>query len=629
MISTKCSTNLHQGGGITKLKRFFAYLAANFKKSILLRQLFLFVVLLCSIIHSYGQGNLSKTVSVSMTRQPIHAVLDAIEHQGDFHFSYVREMVHADSLVSVHVSHKTVKQVLDQLFQGSMSYKDAGNQLLLQPNREKYFFVSGHITDGATGQPLHNASVYEGVQLISAMTNDQGYYRLRLRERDKDRPIPVMLTVSKELYKDTIMMVTGGYDQEISVSIKPAAPITLGIVDVNQYSRVSESWFGKVFLTSKQRYQSLNLSKFFADQPYQTSLLPGLGTHGKLSSQVVNKVSLNFIGGYTAGLNGVEISGAFNIDQKDVKYAQFASLFNVVGGKMEGVQLSGLHNQVMDSVKGLQASGFSNMTAKGYKGVQLAGIFNVSTGETRGVGAAGVFNVYWKDHYGVMAAGIGNMTRAKENGVQAAGVFNVGVRENGVQAAGVFNAADTASGVQVAGVLNIARVLKGVQVGVVNYADSSDGYSIGVVSIVRRGYHQLLVYNTELLPLNLAFKSGNKKLYSLILAGANFAEGSRAYSFGYGIGKSFKDYSVEVSEQNLYLGSWETMGTLARLQMAWNKELSRHTRIFAGPALTLYFSNNEPGVEGYKTRVPGPYGAFKFNDNMKFWFGWHIGFSFF
>lgn len=594
-----------------------------------MRQFFLFVVLLCGVTCSYGQGNLSKTVSISMTRQPISAVLQVIEDLGNFHFSYVREMVHADSLVSVRANNKTVKQVLDQLFQGSVAYKESGNQLLLQPNREKWFFVSGHVTDGSTGQPLHNASVYEGVQLISTMTNDQGYYKLRLREKDKDRPMPVMLTVSKELYKDTIMMVSGGYDQEISVSIKPAAPITLGIVDVNQYSRVSESWFGKVFLTSKQRYQSLNLSKFFADQPYQTSFLPGLGTHGKLSSQVVNKVSLNFIGGYTAGLNGVEISGAFNIDQKDVRYAQFASLFNVVGGKMEGVQLSGLHNQVRDSVKGFQASGFSNMTTKGYEGVQLAGIFNVSTGETRGVGGAGILNVYWKDHYGVMAAGIGNMTRATEHGVQAAGVFNVAQREDVVQAAGVVNVADTANGVQIAGVVNAARVLKGVQVGVFNYADSSDGYSIGVISIVRRGYHQLLVYNTELLPFNLAFKSGNKKLYSLIIAGGSFVEGAKAFSFGYGLGKSFKDYSVELTEQNLYLGNRSSLGTLARLQLAWNREIGKNVRVFIGPAFTLYFSEKEPGVSGYKTRLPGPYGAFTFNEHMRYWFGWHVGFSFF
>ncbi|OMP77120.1 hypothetical protein BW716_21320 [[Flexibacter] sp. ATCC 35208] len=576
---------------------------------------------------SYAQGNLSKTVSVTMTRQPISSVLDAIEIQGDFHFSYVREMVHADSLVSVRANHRTVKQVLDQLFQGSVAYKDAGNQLMLQPNKEKWFYVSGHITDGSNGQPLNNASVYEGVQLISTMTNDQGYYRLRLRE--KERPMPVMLTVSKELYKDTIMMVASGYDQDISASIKPAAPITLGIVDVNQYSRVSDTWFGKVFLSSKQRMQSLNLSRFFANQPYQTSLLPGLGTHGKLSSQVVNKISVNFIGGYTAGLNGVEISGAFNIDQKDVRFAQFASLFNLVGGKMEGVQIAGLHNLVIDSVKGLQAAGISNITTKGFVGVQLSTTYNGANGETRGLGASGIVNIYRKNSYGVMMAGVGNMNTTTIQGVQAAGVFNMAEMLKGVQVAGVVNAADTTEGVQVAGLINVTRVLKGVQVGVVNYADSSDGYSIGVISIVRRGYHQLLVYNTELLPFNLAFKSGNKKLYSLIIGGASFMEGSKAYSFGYGIGKSYKDYSVEITEQNLYLGSWEMVGTMARLQTAWNKEIGKNARIFIGPAFTLYFNSKDANVEGYKSRLPGPYGAFKFNDNLRYWFGWHVGFSFF
>ncbi|WPV65028.1 hypothetical protein [Chitinophaga sp. LS1] len=593
----------------------------------MLRQLFLFVVLLCGVMCSYAQGNLSKTVSVTMTRQPISSVLDAIEIQGNFHFSYVREMVHADSLVSVRANHRTVKQVLDQLFQGSVAYKDAGNQLMLQPNKEKWFYVSGHITDGSNGQPLNNASVYEGVQLISTMTNDQGYYRLRLRE--KERPMPVMLTVSKELYKDTIMMVASGYDQDISASIKPAAPITLGIVDVNQYSRVSDTWFGKVFLSSKQRMQSLNLSRFFANQPYQTSLLPGLGTHGKLSSQVVNKISVNFIGGYTAGLNGVEISGAFNIDQKDVRFAQFASLFNLVGGKMEGVQIAGLHNLVIDSVKGLQAAGISNITTKGFVGVQLSTTYNGANGETRGLGASGIVNIYRKNSYGVMMAGVGNMNTTTIQGVQAAGVFNMAEMLKGVQVAGVVNAADTTEGVQVAGLINVTRVLKGVQVGVVNYADSSDGYSIGVISIVRRGYHQLLVYNTELLPFNLAFKSGNKKLYSLIIGGASFMEGSKAYSFGYGIGKSYKDYSVEITEQNLYLGSWEMVGTMARLQTAWNKEIGKNARIFIGPAFTLYFNSKDANVEGYKSRLPGPYGAFKFNDNLRYWFGWHVGFSFF
>lgn len=568
----------------------------------MLKQLFLFVILLCSVTCSNAQAILSKTVSVTMNRQPISSVLEAIERQGNFHFSYVNEMIHADSLVSVKANNRTVRQVLDQLFQGSLQYRESGSQLLLQPSREKWFYVSGHITDAATGRPLINVTVYESVQLVSSMTNDQGYYRLRLRERE--RPMPVMLTVSKELYKDTMMVVASGYDQEINTGIKPAPPITLNIVDVNQYSRVSDTWFGKVFLTSRQRMQSLNLSRFFAKQPYQYSILPGLGTHGKLGSQVVNKISVNMLGGYTAGLNGVEVSGIFNIDQKDVRYFQAAGVFNVVGGKMQGAQFAGLHNHVIDSVTGFQASGISN----------------VANGPVNGVGAAGIVNTYTNDVHGVAMAGIANVITGTAHGLQAAGIANL---------------ADTTRGVQMAGVVNVTRHLKGVQIGVVNYADTSDGYSIGVVSIVRRGYHQLMVYNSELLPFNLAFKSGNKRLYSLIVGGVSVGENTKAISFGYGMGKSIplnpkSTIDVEIVEQNLFLGDWESAGTLVRLQPSWNRELMKNIHFYAGPAFILYFNNDsETHIAGYKTKIPGPYRAADFGSGFHGWIGWHIGLSFF
>jgi hypothetical protein len=574
----------------------------KFLKSLLLKQLFLFVILLCSITCSNGQAILSKTVSVSMNRQPISSVLEAIERQGNFHFSYVNEMVHTDSLVSIKANNRTIRQVLDQLFQGSLQYKESSNQLLLQPNREKWFYVSGHITDATTGRPLINATVYESVQLVSTMTNDQGYYRLRLRERE--RPMPVMLTVSKELYKDTLMIVGSGYDQEISAGIKPASPITLNIVDVNQYSRVNDTWFGKVFLTSRQRMQSLNLSRFFAKQPYQYSILPGLGTHGKLGSQVINKISVNMLGGYTAGLNGVEFSGIFNIDQKDVRYFQAAGVFNVVGGKMQGVQFAGMHNHVMDSVTGFQA----------------AGISNVGNGPINGVGAAGIANLYTKDVHGVAMAGIANVIAGTAHGLQAAGIINM---------------ADTTRGAQLSGVVNVTRHLKGVQIGVVNYADTSDGYSIGVVSIVRRGYHQLMVYNTELLPFNLAFKSGNKRLYSLIVGGVSVGAHTKAISFGYGMGKTIPlnpktSVDIELVEQNLFLGSWESAGTLVRLQPSWNRELMKNIHFYAGPAFILYYNNDTgPHIDGYKTKIPGPYRAANFGAGFYGWIGWHIGLSFF
>jgi hypothetical protein len=37
---------------------------------------------------------------------------------------------------------------------------------------------------------------------------------------------------------------------------------------------------------------------------------------------------MNVIGGYTAGVDGLEMGGVFNINQKDVRYFQMAGVFN-------------------------------------------------------------------------------------------------------------------------------------------------------------------------------------------------------------------------------------------------------------------------------------------------------------
>ena len=133
---------------------------------------------------------------------------------------------------------------------------------------------------------------------------------------------------------------------------------------------------GRFLLSSKQKVQSLNLKNFFTSRPFQVSFTPGLSTHGKLSSQVVNNFSLNVIGGYTAGTNGVEIGGIFNIDKKEVKYVQAAGIFNMAGGNVKGVQMAGINNTVLDTVKALQAAGVRNYVKGKLNGVQLAGVYN-------------------------------------------------------------------------------------------------------------------------------------------------------------------------------------------------------------------------------------------------------------
>jgi hypothetical protein len=616
-----------------------------------LKQLFLFVALFSFITRGYAQSILSKTVSVNVTRQPLATVLDNIGMQGDFHFSYIRDFIRDDSLVTVNANHKTVKQVLDMMFQGGCQYKEMGNQLIIQRSvisKEKWYYVSGYITDAVTGSPVSNASVYERMQLISTMTNEQGYFRLKLRERD--RPSVAAITVSKDLYKDTAMIITSGYDQEITAGIKPANPIMLSVVDVNQHTRVEQTWLGGFFLSSRQRMQSLNLSDFFTRQPYQSSLIPGLGTHGKLGAQVVNKVSLNMIGGYTAGLNGYEVAGVFNIDKKDVKYVQVAGIFNIVGGKMTGVQASGMHNQVLDSLKGVQISGISNIVRNSFvgmqasstynraqgngNGVQTSGVLNVTGGYTHGVQAAGVLN-RTEELHGVQIAGMGNIASDTVLGAQLSGIFNYTKKVEGVQISGIGNiATDTVRGLQVSGMFNYAKMLKGVQVGIVNIADSSDGYSIGLLNIVKKGYHQLVIYNDEMQDLNLAYKSGNNKLYTILMGGMSLNSNEKAYSLGLGLGHIFRvseklNISAEFVSQAVYLGNWENTQSLNRFQGALNYRLRKGITLFGGPAFTLNYAPDSPPVHGYRVSLPGRYRAISMGDQMSGWFGWHVGIGFF
>jgi hypothetical protein len=565
-------------------------------------------------------------------------VLDTISQQGAFHFSYLKEFIHDDSLVTINVYKKPVRYVLDMLFQGYFQYKEVGNQVIIQQvntTKEKWYAISGQVKDAVTGQPVYNASVYEGAQLMSTMTNEQGYFRLRLRE--KERVNVVLVTVSKDLYKDTAMIIAGGHDQEMIAMLKPAPPIMLSVVDVNQRSHVEQTLLGGFFLSSKQRMQSLNLSEFFTKQPYQYSIIPAVGTHGKLGSQVINKVSVNMIGGYTAGLNGVEFAGIFNIDQKAVQYVQLAGLFNVVGGHMKGLQAAGIHNHVMDSLNGVQLTGFSNIVKYGFRGVQAAGGYNKAGDTSHGIQIAGGLNLHTGFMHGVQIAGYGNISHSNVNGLQIAGGFNYRKYSGrGVQLAGLVNLSeDTITGMQVSGMLNYAKVLKGVQIGLINVSDSSDGYSIGIVNIVRKGYHQLLVYNNEFMDLNLAYKSGNRKIYSVMVAGMNLRSKEKAFTYGYGIGHVFhssgkEDITAELTTHLIFLGNWDATQGLVRLQPAWNRRLANKMTFFAGPTISLYFSDpDDVPIAGYKSRFPGPYGSFTINKSLSAWFGWHVGFSFF
>lgn len=606
---------------------------------------FVMVALLLGVQLSLtAQNLLQRRLTMEVNGQRLDHVLEILSNKGDFYFSYSSGIVARDSLVSLKVNNRPVKEILQLLFNQSYEFRESGNYVIIRKapirmtlvtqkgvTEDKIYSVSGFVYDEQSGTAIREASIYEKTILASALTNTEGFFKIRLKS---SKASVAELTVSKEFYEDTTVYIQTRLDQQLSITLMPALgggenvvirpedylspdttlhvskPDTLAktpLPETRDSIKVQRTGIGKFLLSARQKVQSINLKKFFTTRPFQFSLVPGVGSHGYMSAQVVNNFSLNLLGGYTAGTNGLEIGGLFNIDKKEMKYVQVAGLFNAVGGQVKGVQVAGVNNLVLDSVKALQVAGVNNMVKGKMSGLQIAGVYNHVSDSVKGM----------------QVAGVGNFTNRKTSGLQIAGVANIAGRQM--------------NGVQVAGVLNYSKRLRGVQIGLINIADTSEGYSIGLINIVLKGYHKLAFSANEYQNLQLSFKTGNAKLYSILQAGMNMSDSNKLYSFGYGLGTELplnrkKTFTLnpELSSQYLYLGSWDYMNLLNRIQLNVTLRLGKHVSLFGGPAFSLYVSDQHDSFSGYRAPLPpAGYHQFSFSQRTSGWFGWNAGISFF
>ncbi len=100
--------------------------------------------------------------------------------------------------------------------------------------------------------------------MVSTLTDENGYFRLRL----KDKSSLTAITVSKQQYADTSIMLSSLSDQPFRVLIIPSK-----IPDVTPpvVKPVEKTQLGDFFLSSKQKIQSLNLN-FLVESPFQSRI---------------------------------------------------------------------------------------------------------------------------------------------------------------------------------------------------------------------------------------------------------------------------------------------------------------------------------------------------------------------
>lgn len=603
----------------------------------MIKKILFFILFLGMLKKGFTQSNLlQQKVSINASKQKLSDVLQKISAAGNFYFSYNSKIIKGDSVVSFNCSNMPVNEALEKLFNHTIDYKASGRYVILHkrvtpplPPQASIttYTIKGFVKDESTGVGVANASIYEKTKLASALSDGNGYFVMKIKTKSP-RPL---LFVSKENYYDTSIAVALPAIESVNVLIQnmyrpviDTATITIisptdtvpviipdSTIRITQAEKppvdttlvAEKTGWAKFVLSTRQRIQAINLSKFYTTRIYQLSLVPGLSTHGKLSSQVENIISINAIGGYTGGTAAFEAGGVFNINRKNTAYLQAAGVFNVTGGNMKGLQAAGVHNHVLGRATGLQAGGVSNFSSQSFTGLQVAGVYNHADDSLQGAQISGVANYTAQKTKGIQIAGVGNIVKGSMNGVQVAGVFNY------------------------------AKTMNGLQIGLINISDSSNGYSVGLINFVRSGMHQLSFSTNEITNTNIAFKTGNPKLYSILHAGYNFSDSNKVFSYGYGVGTVINPgrkitVQPELLSRYLYTGSWSNSNILNSLYLNLQANISNKFAVYAAPVVNFYFSTQTSGVKDYRFPVkPVGYPSLIQQDKFTAWIGFSVGLS--
>ena len=593
---------------------------------------------------------LERAVTISIREERMDVALRKISVQGGFTFSYNSQIIDAGRVVTVSFTNRTIREVLDQLFDGTIQYKEKGRYVILSKAPPKERVVGGYVTDENTGERLKNVTVYDPVSLSSTITDAYGYFEIEL----KDPMANVTLVVNKLNYADTLLTIPSDEIRLLNIGIKNKTDKIMVMAD-SVGKKIKRFWQTKV-LTSVQDINMVNVT----DTLYRTvqmSVVPFIGTNHKLSGNVINDYSFNVYGGYSLATKKLEIGSLFNIDRGYVHGAQFAGIFNTVGGdvhafqsaglinlvagKTDGAQVAGLMNIDWGTTHGFTAAGLLNFTRRDSYGVKFAGLLNSSLREQRGWHAAGLANFALRKTTGVQMAGLTNFTGDSVGGLQISGLANAALRRvRGVQVAGLINVAvRDMNGLQLSGLVNYAHRLHGAQVGIINIADSVRGVQFGLLSFSWKGYHTFEVFSDEVFYTNIAFRTGTRKFYNIFTTGiqpASLDKEESLWTFGYGVGtmprlNRWLSLNFDLTSNQIVQGNIKASDILNKLYLGVDIRLAKKLALTAGATLNARVTDidYEDYPELFKDYKPSIFASQATDHNYwQWWWGAKVGVRF-
>ncbi|WP_437312630.1 LA_2272 family surface repeat-containing protein [Sorangium sp. So ce385] len=361
-------------------------------------------------------------------------------------------------------------------------------------------------------------------------------------------------------------------------------------------------------------------------------IAPFVGTSTYDGTNVVRRYSLNLVGGYTAGISGIEVGAGVNIASSFVCGVQLAAGANLALGPARGTQLAAGLN-LARSLSGVQF-GSINVAAGPVSGAQ-GGLFNVAVGAVDGAqlgainfaaGASadlqlGVANAAVSDATDVQLGAI-NVAVGAATDVQL-GLANVAVSKSTDTQLSLINvAAGESTDVQL-GLVNVATgKVEGTQIGLVNYADDAQ-FSFGLLNFIRNGRNHVDVWGTESGIVMAGLKHGSVHIHNIYGVGVRLAR-DPLLAFSLGLGgrmrlreRAFIDVDL-LGYSLLEPSTGNLSAVMGQARALLGYRLSPKLAVFGGPSYNV--ANGATAEESQLS----PYGskALGEGDTVNPWRGW-------
>jgi hypothetical protein len=561
------------------------------------------------LLGSYGFGlaqettpPLERKVTLDLNGTTVKETLKLMETQGEYLFAYRTDLIEENIQLTRTYTNKTTRAILNDLFAGKITYKERGNYIILREQNtsgDKTVLLSGYISNIESAETVPYATIYDSTSLTSASSNEYGYYTLTLKNTENP-----LITVKKQGYRDTTIQWVQSGTSVFNIRLEQLPIIEDSTTEIIK-ENAKVKWFQRFMPNEEQKSKFNNFSQQL-QRKTQVSLVPYIGSNGKLSGKTTVDYSFNTIGGFNGGVRVLEIGGIFNLVWDSVSYFQIAGVFNKVGGHQRGAQFAGATNINMSDVHGAQFAGATNITKGEVIGGQFAGVVNFAD-----------------KFQGGQFAGVANYSRNKSIGGQFAGVFN--------------KSEGNLKGAQVAGLMNIADDIEGAQVGFINISNSIDGVPVGFFSYSKKGLHQLELSTNEIFQANLAFKTGVNQFYNSFVGGIRFQSGKPVIGLGYGLGSSIRMSNktrlfFDAQAMHVHINDQAIRPNfLGKLTMSYQWQITPLFAIAAGPSLNaLWTEQSLPS--GVHIGSLAPYSLYTLSDTenkLQFWAGGHIALRFF